>query len=163
MSIFIDSSIFLRLLLNESGADLAQNILENVEANKVIAYTSPMVLEEISFKLIYAKASELLKTINIWRIREEFKLNMNFRVEYMKPIEKFHECIGFLSRRGLRIETVTYRDWVKSIEISKKYGMFPANSVHIAMRIGVDTIATFNTDFKKIKNINVIPLILEIL
>ena len=159
MSIFIDSSIFLRLLLNESGTDLAQNILENVEANKIIAYTTPMVLEEISFKLIYAKASELLETVNIWRIREEFKLNNEFRSKCIEPIEKFLKYIEYLSSRGLRIESITYKDWIESVEIGRKYGLFPADSIHVAivMRIGIDTIATFDSDFKRVKDIKVIP------
>ncbi|MCD6509611.1 MAG: PIN domain-containing protein [Thermoprotei archaeon] len=52
MRMFIDSSVFLRLFLGEPGADKAQEILELVERSRVLGYITPLVLEEISFKMI---------------------------------------------------------------------------------------------------------------
>ncbi|MEM2186734.1 MAG: PIN domain-containing protein [Thermofilaceae archaeon] len=65
MKVFIDSSIFLKLLLNEEGADAAQKLLEAVEKSELLAYTTPLVLEEVSFKLLMATASSLLNSKDI--------------------------------------------------------------------------------------------------
>jgi len=65
VKVFIDSSIFLKLLLNEEGADAAQKLLEAVEKSELLAYTTPLVLEEVSFKLLMATASSLLNSKDI--------------------------------------------------------------------------------------------------
>jgi len=51
--IFIDSSVFLVLYLDEPGAGDAKEILENVETNKVEGVITPLVLEEVTFKVIF--------------------------------------------------------------------------------------------------------------
>lgn len=159
MSIFLDSSIFLRLLLDEPGAGEAQNILEMIEDNKVIGYTTPMILEEVSFKLVYAKVSELLDTVNVWRIREVLRLDENVRSKCIELLKKFHEYIEYLTGRGLRLTSITYDDWRSSIEVIRRCGLLPADSIHvaIALRVGADAIATFDTDFKNVKEIRVTP------
>ncbi|OYT48345.1 MAG: hypothetical protein B6U85_02790 [Desulfurococcales archaeon ex4484_42] len=65
MKLFIDSSVFLKLILDEPGADKAQEILEIIEENKALGYITSLILEEVSFKLVFAKASEVLNTRNI--------------------------------------------------------------------------------------------------
>jgi len=44
--IFIDASVFLKLLLDEPGADRAQEIFETVESSRVLGYitTESLVL-----------------------------------------------------------------------------------------------------------------------
>ncbi len=157
--IFIDASVFLKLLLDEPGASLAQQILEAVEANKIIGYVTPMVLEEVSFKLLYAKASEVLGTSNIWRIREALKLDEDVRRKCMVVLRKFYEYVEYMMSRGLRVEPVIYSDWVKALDITEKYGLLPADAMHVAVatRLGLDTIASFDEDFRVIKNLKVIP------
>ncbi len=159
MSIFIDASVFLKLLLDEPGADKAQEILESIENNRVIGYISPLVLEETIFKLIYAKASELLNTRNIWRIREALRYDKNIREKCFETIKQFYKYIEYMHSRGLRIEYITYRDWVKSLEYIEKHGLLPADALHLAIasRIEATAIATFDEDFKYINNIKTIP------
>ena len=159
MSIFIDSTIFLRLFLNEPGAVEAQNILELVEDNRVIGITTPMVLEEVSFKLLYAKLSEALDTTNIWRIREALRRDEAVRTECIKLLKKFRDYINYLSTKGLRVAAVTYDDWSSSLEIIEGYGLLPADSIHIrvALRKGVETIASFDQDFKDVEGLKTSP------
>jgi len=159
MRLFIDSSVFLKLLLNEPGADAAQEILENIEYSKSIGYVTPMVLEEVSFKLIYAKLSEALNTKNIWKIREALRLDRRARSECCKVVRKFLSYIEYLYGRGLRIENVTYSDWVESVAIVEKYGLLPADALHVAvaLRLKVNAIATFDEDFKAIREVKIIP------
>lgn len=159
MKIFLDSSIFLRLLLDEHGADEAQRILEDVEANRVLAYTTPLVLEEVSFKLLIAEASSRLNAINIWRIRESLRANERLRGECFKVLEKFSEYIEYLLTRGLRVEGILYSDWLKGLEYVRKYGLLTADAINlmVALRLGVNAIATFDEDFKPIEGVRVIP------
>ncbi len=157
--IFIDASVFLKLLFDEPGATLAQQILEAVETNRVIGYVTPMVLEEIAFKLLYAKASEVLGTSNIWRIREALKLDEEVRSKCMLVLREFYEYVEYMLSRGLRVEHVLYSDCVKALEIVEEYGLLPADAIHVAvaMRLGLDTIASFDEDFRAVRNLKVIP------
>ncbi len=120
--IFIDSNIFLNLLLDEKKADKAQSILELVEYNLVQGFITPLVLEEVCFKLIYAKASEVLNTKNIRTIKDSLNRDPVIRRECMHTLYRFYEYIEFLLSRGLRIEPITYSDWKNSLEFIERYG-----------------------------------------
>ncbi len=159
MKLFIDSSIFLKLLLDEPGADKTQAILENIESNRIIGFITPMILEEVTFKLIYAKMSELLETSNIWRIRETLRHDDEKRRICVETVKEFRDYVNYMYTRGLRIEPVTFTDWLKAIDIIDKYGLLPADAIHvvIALRLGVKAIATFDEDFKYVREINTIP------
>jgi len=159
MRIFIDSSIFLKLLFDEPGADKAREILEMVEYGKVLGYVTPMILEEVSFKLVFAKVSELLNTKSIWRIREALKLDEMVRNECVKLLREFHSYIEFMLSRGLRVEYVMYDDWLNALDFIGRYGLLPADAIHlaVALRVKARAIATFDEDFRVVKEINVIP------
>jgi len=159
MRLFVDSSVFLKLLLDEPNADKAQEILEMIEENKVIGYITPMILEEISFKLIYAKASEILGTKNIWKIRKALKLDEKIRNECVKVLKSFYNYIEYLLMRGLRVEYITYNDWCNAINIIEEYGLLPVDAIHvaIALRIKANALASFDEDFRVVREIKVIP------
>ncbi len=118
-----------------------------------------MVLEEVCFKLIYAKASEVLGTKNIWRIRENMKLNEEVRSSVLEVVKEFYKYIDYMSLKGLRIEPVIHSDWVNAYKYMGKYGLLPADAVHVAvaLRNKANTIATFDEDFKVVKEIQTIP------
>lgn len=157
--LFIDASVFLKLLLDEPGADEAQRILESVERGVVVGYVTPMVLEEVAFKLLYARASELLSTRNIWRIREALKSDENVRRECVGVLGKFYWYIEYMTAKGLRVEYVAYEDWRRALHFIEKYGLLPADAIHlaVALRVGAKAIATFDEDFKKVEELQVIP------
>lgn len=159
MKVFVDSSIFLVLILNENGADEAQEILEGVELGKILGYVTPLVLEEVSFKIVYAEASHQLETTNIWEIRERLKKDDRLRSRCFKSLRKFVEYVEFMLTRGLRVEEVLYVDWLKSLEFVERYGLLPADALHVAVasRLNIDTIATFDEDFKKLEGFKIIP------
>ncbi|MEM1852629.1 MAG: PIN domain-containing protein [Thermofilaceae archaeon] len=159
MKVFIDSSIFLKLLLNEEGADAAQRLLEAVEKSEVLAYTTPLVLEEVSFKLLIAAASSLLNSKDIWRIREKLARDEKVRAECFRIVDEFSHYVEYLAAKGLRVEAILYSDWLKSLRYMEAFGLLPADALHLAVaeRLGVSSIATFDEDFKRVSWIKTIP------
>ena len=159
MKIFIDSSIFLKLFLDEPGADKAQEILESVEKGLVTGIVTPLVLEEVSFKLLFAKTSELIGTANPWRIRGALINDENIRRKAITTLSAFRDYIDYLYSGGLRIEPLLYSDWLSALSFVDKYGLLPADAVHIAvaLRSNADAIASFDSDFKRIKELRTIP------
>lgn len=156
---FIDSSVFLKLLLNEREASEAEEILKNIELNRTIGYITPLVLEEVSFKLLFAEASSRLGTTNVWKIRDALKNNADLRAECIKTFRKFLEYIENISLKGLKVEGIFYDDWLKSVEYVERYGLLPADALHLAVaqRLGINVIATFDDYFKLIGNIKTLP------
>ncbi len=159
MKIFIDSSLFLRLLLDEPGADEAEKILGNIEMNNVTGYTTPMVLEEVCFKIIYAEASSILDTKNIWRIRDALKHDKKLKDRCLEKVSFFNRYVLYLSNNSLRIVHIDLEDYLNAVEYMEKYGLLPADAIHIAVskRLDIDTIATFDEDFQILNDIKVIP------
>ncbi|MBS7617130.1 PIN domain-containing protein [Candidatus Bathyarchaeota archaeon] len=149
----------MKLLLDESSAIDAQRILESIEADSVLGFLTPLVLEEVVFKLIYATASSKLNTSNVWKIRGALKSDKALRKECTRVVEKFNEYVEYLASKGLRIESVHYSDWLNSLEYIGKYGLLPADAIHVAVarRLKVDIIASFDEDFKAIEELKVIP------
>ena len=159
MRIFLDASVFLKLFLDEPGADNAQRILETVESSRALGYVTPMVLEEVLLKLVVARASELLSTKNLWRIREALRVDKRVRQSCAETARRFYEYIEHMLLGGLRVEHVTYDDWRQAMEIFERYGLLPADAIHVAvaLRVGAGTIATFDEDFRVVKEVTVIP------
>jgi len=157
--IFIDSSVFLVLYLDEPGADDAKEILENVEANKVEGVITPLVLEEVTFKVIFAEASRLLDTRNAWKIKNALKKDSSLREEISKVLNKVKSHIDVLEKGGLRVVDIYPTDWRNGLNYVFKYGVLPADSIHLAVmeRLNIKTIATFDDDFRLVEGIDVIP------
>lgn len=101
----------------------------------------------------------MLDTRNLWRIREALRHDEAVRLECIKILKNFRDYIDYLTTKGLRIVDVTYDDWREAIEMVERYGILPADSMHIrvALRKGIEAIATFNQDFKDVKEIKVSP------
>jgi len=157
--IFIDSSVFLILYLDEPGADSAKEILENVETNNVEGIITPLVLEEVTFKVIFAEASRILNTRNIWKIRNALKRDPSLRREISNVLKKVKSHIDALKKGGLRVVDIHPTDWYNGLNYVIKYGTLPADSIHLAVmeRLNINTIATFDDDFRLVEGINVIP------
>lgn len=159
MRVYVDSSVFLKLFLDEPGADKAQEILEAIEEGRALGFISPLVLEEVSFKLTYAKASEVLDARNVWRIREALRLDEKVREECLKLLKAFRKYVEHMLTKGLRVAYATYDDWCRALCLVERYGLLPADAMHvaIALRVGARTIATFDEDFRVVKEIRVAP------
>ena len=77
----------------------------------------------------------------------------------IKVIETFYKYIEYLLTKGLRVEYMTYNDWINSIKIMRDYGLLPADAIHVAvaLRVKVNAMASFNEGFRVVKEIKVVP------
>ena len=52
-----------------------------------------------------------------------------------------------------------YDDWLRALNIIEKYGLLPADAIHVAvaLRVRASAIVTFDEDFKAVKEIKIIP------
>jgi len=84
-----------------------------------------------------------LNTKNIWKIRETLKYDSKIRGEAVKLLRKVHRYMKDLSMEGLRVESITYGDWESSMRFIEKYGLLPADALHlaVALRLKVTSIA----------------------
>lgn len=154
MTFIIDSSVFLHLLLEGERADEAEVLLTSLEEGAVRAYVTTHVLEEVSFKLLLAKGSELGET-SFWGFKRRFIRDGEFRKSCLGVLEIFRDYISSL--RGLTIEEVTLGDWERSVEISK-HGLLTSDALlaAVALRLGVP-IYTFDHDFRRVPGLEVKP------
>ncbi len=154
MSALIDSSIFLHLLLDGDRADEAEVLLSSVEEGALRAYTTTHVLEEVSFKLLLGKGSELGET-SFWGFKKRFAKDKEFRKSCLEALETFRDYISSL--RGLTIEEVTLGDWERSVEICR-HGLLTSDALlaAVALRLKVP-VYTFDHDFKRVPGLEVRP------
>jgi len=155
---FLDSSIFLSVLLDTEDADRCEEILKEVETGRLKAVVTTHVLEETLFKLLIAKASEELNTKNLWRIRDELKRNKEVRTVCYQTMRRFLDYISMLCLGGLRIVQVYPEDLFKTADIFRETGLLTADCLHLAVmkRLGLKEIATLDGDFKKVESIKLV-------
>jgi len=121
---------------------------------EINAITTPVVLNEVSYKLLIAKAGELLDTDRFWKIREELK-DRKFTGTCYGIVEEFRDYISALC--GLRVEDVRIDDFDKSVDLGSEFGLMTADSYHVAVmeRLGIKHIASNDSDFERIDFIEV--------
>ena len=154
-SIFIDANIFIYVSQSEPIYGRACiDFLERVEYMEIKAITTPAVLNEVSYKLLIAKAGELLDTDRFWKIHEELKDQKFIRTCY-EIIEEFRDYIDTLC--GLRVEDVRVDDFNRSVDLGSKFGLVTTDSYHAAVmeRLGIEHIATNDSDFERVDFIEV--------
>jgi len=155
MRYYIDASVFLNLFLEGRRADEAEEILEKVEYGEATGYVSVLVVEEVAFKLLIAKASEL-GVENFWNFKKKFLKDLKFRKECYKPVIKFKEYLNLMS--GLAWTNATNQDYQNALRIVEKYGLLTADAVHAALALKLKIpIATFDEEFKRIPKLRTIP------
>lgn len=157
--IFLNSSIFLSVLLETEKADECEGILKKIEMDELKAVTTTHVLEETVFKLLIAKASEISGTKNLWEIRERLKRCEKTRNECYITLSRFIDYIKTLCFGGLRIMHTSQEDIFNIPSVFKETGLLTADCLHIATmkRLSLKKIATLDRDFKMLKGLVTIP------
>ena len=151
-AIFIDANIFLHHAFDVNPASV--EFLKKVESSDLKVYTSALVIEEITFKLMMQSASNFLEKVTLNSVKIYLKDDEN-REKVFKPIEEYREYINYLKDFGLTILDLTDRDMVVAIQKARAYGLITAYAAHIAImeRKGITNIASSDGDFKDISSI----------
>ncbi len=155
MRIFLDSSVFLHLLLDGPRADEAEEILSAVEEGEEEAGVTVMVVEEVAYKLLAAKASEL-GVAGPLELRRRLLRDGEFRERCLEPVEEFSRYLRGMG--GLSWVKILPVDWEVALDLVRRAGLLPADAVHasVSLRLGLK-MATFDSDFRRVPGLEVIP------
>lgn len=151
--IFIDTNIFLNLLLNKANSN---TIYEFLDAKNNYYYTNTIVLNELRFQLLIQQASEKLKSNKKYDIIKFIKTNKNFRHEILSKYISF-----FINLKNIvEILDISLNDEIEVCSISIKYGLLPSDAsiINSMYKEKINYIYTLDKDFANIDNISVISL-----
>ncbi len=150
--IFVDANIFLHHAfdLNESSV----RFLQRVERGEVRAYTSLLVLEEVFFKLLIQRASNLLPKVTLEKVKSLLK-DKKAREEIFSPLFRYLKYLGTLKAGGLRVSGLKEEDMGRAIHIAGQWGLLTADALHLAVmkRRGIVHLASADSDFEAIEGI----------
>lgn len=151
-AIFIDANIFLHHAFDINAASV--EFLKKVESLNLKAYTSALVIEEVTFKLTMQSASNFLDRVTLQGVKVLLK-DIKTKEKVFKPILEYRGYIDTLKDFGLMILDLTDKDMAAAIQTAKTYGLITADAAHIAVmeRRGIPHIASNDSDFKAVNNI----------
>jgi predicted nucleic acid-binding protein len=125
-----------------------------VEFFSLKAYTSALVLEEVTFKLIMQSASNFLKNVTLKNVKA-FLSNSKNKEKVFMPVEEYRVYLNTLKDFGLIVLDLTDNDMVAALEKAKTYGLITADASHIAVmeRKRITNLASSDSDFKMIDSV----------
>lgn len=155
MKLYLDASVFLHLLFDEKHADEAEMILSSVENGESEGYINPLVAEEVAFKLLVGKASEL-GVNSFYKFKDMYANDADFRRACYEPVSKFMEYLESLT--SLRWVELDEDILLEALAISADYGLLPADAIHAATALKLDVpLASFDRDFRRVPGLRVVP------
>lgn len=154
VAIFVDANIFLHHAFNTNPISI--EFLKMIELFNYRVYTSALVLEEVSFKLLMQSASNFISKVTMRNVksllRDEKKRKLIFN-----PVIEYMKYIGILKEYGMRIVELKDVDMIAAGQKASNYGLITADAAHLAVmeRKGISNIATGDNDFKVVRDITV--------
>ncbi|MET1159621.1 MAG: type II toxin-antitoxin system VapC family toxin [Thermoprotei archaeon] len=141
-SVFIDSNVIIRYFVGDS---LAKKLLEPVIYGDATGYVNTVVISEVIFiliKLLTGKKAYELKNSSetVKNVLKSLNIQIQFLREYFSELE--------INEKVKQI----------AVEVMEEYGLLP-NDALIASTCkyyGIDTILTFDEDFKRIPWLRVV-------
>ena len=128
-AIFIDANIFLHHAFNTNPA--SSEFLKKVESFHIKAYTSALVMEEVTFKLIMQSASNFLKKVTLYEVKRVLR-NTEKRKNIFEPIFEYRAYINILKDLGLIIIELTDKDMTLALQKAGTYGLLTADAAHLS-------------------------------
>jgi predicted nucleic acid-binding protein len=151
-TIFIDANIFLHHAFDINPASV--EFLKKVETVNLRAYTSALVMEEITFKLIMQSASNFLDKVTLQNVKGLLK-EKGKKEKVLAPVEEYRRYLDSLKDFGLKVLDLTDGDMTVAIQKAKTYGLITADAAHVAVmeRKGIRHLASSDNDFKAVNDI----------
>jgi predicted nucleic acid-binding protein len=151
-AIFIDANIFLHHAFDTNPASV--EFLKVVESSNLKAYTSALVIEEITFKLIMQSASNFLEKVTLNNVKILLK-DAKTKEKVFKPIIEYRGYLDMLKDFGLVVLDLTDKDMAAAIPKAKAYGLVAADAAHLAVMERKDIVhmASSDSDFQAANHI----------
>ena len=151
-AIFIDANIFLHHAFDTNIVSV--EFLKKVEISNIKAFTSALIIEEVTFKLVMQSASNFLNKVTLQSVKPLLR-DTKIRDKVFKPILDYRRYIDTLKDFGLIVLDLTDKDMITALQKTKKYGLITADAAHIAVmeRKGITHMASSDSDFKGIDEI----------
>ncbi len=155
--IFIDANIFIYNALDDPNyAQACSDFLRRIETNKIKGVITPHIMDEVLFKILVAEASQHIEKFNIPKLKKELK-NARFSSMVYKPVKEYSEYLTELTYGGLETLTVESVLVEKSIDLGMRYGLLTTDAIHLSTmeQFGIINFATKDSDFERVKSINI--------
>lgn len=147
--IFIDTNVFYNILFETNLTQVARKLLEEYEEN--LFYTSLTVVNEllyISTRKYYQATQEVSGSYSLRRLTA----NKGYPTPIINGVQSLLKDLEV----EVLIENVGYQDM---IEVANSLKLLPSDSI-IALTCkyhGIETILTFDEDFKRVPWLNILP------
>ncbi len=144
MKIFVDTSIILAFLAGEDPR--ARDVIEAVENGTFIGYANPVVIDEVIHGYLRLATGLSSRRIRQLLARRDERLLKLLRNDVQPVLELF-----IVLPLAISVNEV--------LEIIETYGLMPSDALIVAScrHYGIDTIATFDEDFKRVPWLRVVP------
>ncbi|PKP58235.1 MAG: hypothetical protein CVT88_07680 [Candidatus Altiarchaeales archaeon HGW-Altiarchaeales-1] len=149
---FIDANIFIFTITeNPKYIRSCEALLNSIRNNKIKAYTSVNVVEEVVYKIMMFELVEKY-ALEFKEIKSFLKKNPEVVRELEKPWRVLNDI-----KNLMEILDVTYDDLSESGNLSKKYSLLPNDALSVAVmkRNNIWIIASNDSDFERADEIEV--------
>lgn len=156
-SIFIDSNIFIYLTTEHPKyVNFCEAALSQIENGKKIGFTTTIVLNEVTHKLMLLELSEK-KRISPKDAVLLAKKDPAAVSSLVKTWETLNNILAIKNLKVLGTDVVTL---IKGAELSKKYGLLISDAMHVAtmQQYGIKKIVTCDRDFERVDGLEIIKL-----
>jgi predicted nucleic acid-binding protein len=128
--------------------------LKKIEAGGIKVFTSPLVLEEVFFKLLLQSASNFIEALTVQKVKA-FLLDGKNRKEIMEPVLLYSKYIDHLREFGLVVADLTGKDIHSALDLSADFSLITADAVHLAVmeRLKIANLASGDADFKVVPSL----------
>lgn len=152
--IFVDANIFLHHAFDINTVSV--EFLKKIEYSSMKVYTSALVMEEVTFKLVMQSASNFIDRATLNGVKNLIKDN-KVKEKIFLPVEEYREYIDNLKEVGMTVLDLTDKDMSEAIKKAKAHGLITADAAHLAVmaRKGITNIATNDNDFEAVSGITV--------
>lgn len=154
--IYVDANIFLYVILeNPSHFRPCKQFLERVEKGEIQAVISPLVLDEVAYKIAVEKLKGELNLVSHAQVIDAIKRDPGIIAKAEGELELFSFIVR--SYQGLEIVPIRAKSGLDLFNQMLEEKLLPRDALHLlTMKAhGVKHIATSDPDFDRVKGIQV--------
>jgi predicted nucleic acid-binding protein len=153
-TVFIDATVFLHHTFDANPVSV--EFLNRIELSNIKPYTSALVLEEVSYKIMMQSASNFLEKVSVQHVKKLLEKQRN-RGKVLTPLIEYMEYMSKLQEAGLNVIDLRSSDIKQAAQLAKDHGLITADAAHLAvmLRKSIHHIATEDYDFSLVPNITV--------